>query len=203
MAAILFSKGEISRVSGVILIISLFAYFAATLYFVRKEGLSENSGTAKKVSDKNGLLLIVDILFIVGGVLVLILGSNLVVDAATNVAETLGVSHAVIGLTIVGMGTSIPEFATSIVAALRKQPDMAIGNVVGSNIFNILGVLGFSSLLTPLSAPGVSLIDWIVMVLFATLLLPLAWTGRTLDRREGAFFLISYCLYMWWLWSAK
>ena len=140
---------------------------------------------------------------IIAGIIGLFAGAESLVRGSSSLALRMGISPLVVGLTVVAFATSSPELVVSIKAALEGNPGIVIGNVVGSNIFNILGVLGFSSLLTPLSAPGVSLIDWIVMVLFAILLLPLAWTGRTLDRREGAFFLLSYCLYMWWLWSAN
>ncbi len=203
LAALLFRSGELGRGSGIILVTSLLIYFAATFYFIGKTAPPKRAAAKKKAPKKEGFLLLTDLLFILGGVLLLILGGRLVVATATNIALAMGVSHAVIGLTIVGMGTSFPELVTSIVAASRKQPDMAIGNVVGSNIFNMLGVLGLSSLLTPLSAPGVSFIDWNVMVVFAMLLLPLAWTDKTLDRKEGMFFLMGYGLYIWWLWFSS
>lgn len=126
-------------------------------------------------------------------------GSQLVINSATKIAHFFHLSEAVIAITIVGMGTSIPELAASIVAALKKQPEMAIGNVVGSNIFNILGVLGISSLITPQAAPGVDMVDWSVMATFALFLLPLAYTGKKLDRIEGAFLLTGYLGYIWWL----
>lgn len=143
-----------------------------------------------------------DIGFIIGGIALMVLGSNLLVESVSLLARQFGVSEAVIGLTVVAAGTSMPEFATSIVAALRRQPDVAVGNVVGSNIFNILGILGISSLITPLSAPGISMVDLSVMVLSAVLLLPLAWTGKILKRWEGGLLLLGYGLYLWWLWPS-
>ncbi len=203
LAAFLFYRGDLGRGSGIILVTSLLIYFASTFYFIGKAGPPKRAAEEKNAPKKAGFPLFADILFIIGGVLILVLGGRLVVATATNIALAMGVSHAVIGLTIVGMGTSFPELVTSIVAAIRKQPDMAIGNVVGSNIFNMLGVLGLSSLITPLSAPGVGRIDWSVMVLFAMLLLPLALTDRAIDRKEGLFFLLSYGLYIWWLWFSS
>ena len=200
LAAILFHRGDIGSGSGIVLVTSLLIYFAATFYLSNKAGIQKKGAAEQQVTEKRGHRLLADILFIIGGVLLLVLGGRLVVATATNIALAMGVSQAVIGLTIVGMGTSFPELVTSIIAASRKQPDLAIGNVVGSNIFNMLGVLGLSSLVTPLSAPGVSFIDWNVMVVFALLLLPLAWTDKTLDRKEGMFFLLGYSLYIWWLW---
>ena len=157
---------------------------------------SEEEQAIPKLSGKFSILLVV------AGVTLLVLGAQLVVDNAKLTVQTLGIPEAVIGLTIVGMGTSLPELVTSIIAALKRQPDMAIGNVVGSNTFNILGVLGVSALATPLSAPGLTLVDWGAMIVFAMLLLPLAWTGKRLNRLEGAFFLTGYLVYFCWLWKA-
>jgi cation:H+ antiporter len=127
-------------------------------------------------------------------------GSRLLVDNSIILAKAFGVSEAVIGLTIVAAGTSMPELATSIVAALRKQPDIAIGNVVGSNGFNILGILGVSSLISPIQAPGISMIDYTMMIVFSALLIPLIYTGRLLHRLEGMLLLILYCGYLYLLW---
>jgi cation:H+ antiporter len=108
-------------------------------------------------------------------------------------------SEAVIGLTIVAIGTSMPELATSVVAAVKKQPDIAIGNVIGSNIFNILGILGIASVIKPISAPDISIVDTLVMIGFSILLLPLIKTGFTLKRWEGGLFLALYIAYIVYL----
>jgi cation:H+ antiporter len=115
-------------------------------------------------------------------------------------ARAWGVSEAVIGLTIVAAGTSMPELATSVVAAFRKQPDIAIGNIVGSNIFNILAILGLASLVTPLHAPGISMLDYSVMIVFTILLIPMLYTGRILHRIEGVTLLTLYGVYLYLLW---
>jgi cation:H+ antiporter len=201
-AFLLFQTGSSSKLSGVVLLTALLLYFRATLYFSKKEMLktgmsqSEEDQTIPKLSGKFSILLVV------AGIALLVPGAQLVIGNATLLAQTLGIPQAVIGLTIVGIGTSLPELVTSVIAAFKRQPDLAIGNVVGSNIFNILGVLGGSALVTPLSAPGLTLVDWGVMIIFAVLLLPLAWTGKRLDRLEGAFFLSGYLVYFFWLWKA-
>lgn len=141
-----------------------------------------------------------DIALIVAGLGILVLGSRLLVVHAVALAGALGVSEAVIGLTIVAAGTSMPELATSMVAAVRKQPDIAIGNVVGSNIFNILAILGISSAISPLYAPAVSAVDYITMIGFTVLLFPLLYTGRVLSRIEGAALLALYGVYLYILW---
>lgn len=143
-----------------------------------------------------------DLGFVALGLGVLILGSHLLVDNAVALAEALGVSEAVIGLTIIAAGISTPELATSLVAALRRQPDVAIGNVIGSNIFNLLGILGVASLVAPLQAPGISLLDVGAMIAFSALLIPFLYTGRLLQRTEGAVLLALYGIYLFFLWPA-
>ena len=119
---------------------------------------------------------------------------------AAQLATRCGVGEAVIGLTIVAAGTSMPELATSMAAALRKQPDIAMGTIVGSNIFNILGILGLSSLSAPLHSPGISLSDHGFMIAFSLLLIPLLYTGRVLHRLEGLVLVGLYSVYLYSLW---
>ena len=109
------------------------------------------------------------------------------------------VSDAIIGLTIVAVGTSLPELITSIVAAYKKESDIAIGNVVGSNIFNILGILGITALIIPISSVGISYIDLVVMVFTAIILFPLSRSGFSISRLEGAFLLAGYAGYIFYL----
>jgi len=136
----------------------------------------------------------------VAGLAVLVAGSHLLVTNSIGLATLLGVSNAVIGLTIVAAGTSMPEFATSIVAALREQPDIAIVNVVGSNIFNILAILGVSGLLAPLDGPGIQRFDLDVMLGTAALLFPLMKSGFVLRRWEGVVLVAIYVGYVALLW---
>ena len=144
-----------------------------------------------------------DLLFIGGGLGLLVLGSHLLVTSATGISRALNVSEAVIGLTVVAAGTSMPELATSVAAAVRRHPDIAVGNVVGSNIFNILGILGAAATVHPISAPGIGLRDAWVMLAFAIAVLPLFWTGRRLLRWEGVLLLAGYGVYLWVLWPSK
>lgn len=139
--------------------------------------------------------------FIAAGLAMLVLGSRLFVTGAVDIARVLKVSEAVIGLTIVAAGTSLPELASSLVAAWRKQPDIAIGNVIGSNIYNILAILGCSGIVaSPIQGQGVSLTDTLVMVGISVVLLVIAWTGFTLRRWEGGLLLAIYIGYLWHLW---
>ncbi len=144
----------------------------------------------------------VQILLIIGGLALLVLGARWLVDASISFAQYLGVSELVIGLTIVAAGTSLPEVATSIVAALRGQRDIAVGNVVGSNVFNILGVLGISAVAAPAGlavAPALSAFDLPVMIAVAIACLPIFFTGHLIARWEGVLFLglyVSYTAYL-------
>jgi cation:H+ antiporter len=138
---------------------------------------------------------------IVAGLAMLVLGSRLFVTGAVDLARLFDISDAVIGLTIVAAGTSLPELASSLMAAWRKQPDIAIGNVVGSNIYNILAILGVSGMIaSPVNGQGVSLTDTVVMIGFSVVLLVIAWTGFKLRRWEGALLLALYGGYLWHLW---
>lgn len=139
------------------------------------------------------------LLLIAAGLGALVLGATWLVDAAVSFAKYLGVSELVIGLTIVAAGTSLPEVATSIIAALRGQRDIAVGNVVGSNVFNILGVLGLSSMVSPAGievAPSVLAFDLPVMLAVALACLPIFFTGGLIARWEGALFFGLYGAYM-------
>lgn len=135
------------------------------------------------------------------GLGVLVAGSRSFVLGAVDIARSYGISEAIIGLTIVAAGTSLPELASSLVAAFRKQADIAIGNIVGSNIFNILGILGVSGLAAgPLQGPGISNLDLWVMLGISTVLLPLLFTGRRIARWEGLILLASYGGYLFKIW---
>jgi cation:H+ antiporter len=135
------------------------------------------------------------------GLLLVILGGRLLVDAAVELARGLGVNEAVIGLTIVAVGTSLPELVTSLVAAYRRHADVALGNVLGSNIYNILGIGGITALIAPTAVPPeIARFDVWVMVLVSALLLALGRSGWRVGRREGAALLAGYAVYVWWLW---
>lgn len=141
-----------------------------------------------------------ELMLVALGLGLLIAGASLLVTHAIALARLLGVGEAVIGLTIVAAGTSLPELATSLVAAWRRQADIAVGNVVGSNVFNLLGILGASSTVTPLTSAGVGAGDLLAMFLLSLLLLPLLYTGRLLHRIEGLLLLAAYGGYLAWLW---
>ncbi len=159
----------------------------------------KNNEVAEIDFDESTNNILKDVVFIIGGLVILSFGGKFLVDGAINIAKLMGVSEAVIGLTIVAVGTSLPEMATSILAAAKKMSDIAVGNVVGSNIFNIFCVLGISSEISPLSLGNITLADIVVMLLFTLLVLPLAKSDFILNRKEGGFFLIGYFCYLGWL----
>lgn len=199
----LLADATLGRVEGGFLVIGILAYTVMNFALARRQNaVAAGQVEGDSVPGLSGHWAI-DILYIAGGLLVLIIGSRLLVDHATELAQDFGVSEAVIGLTIVAAGTSMPELATSLVAALRRQPDIAIGNVVGSNVFNVLGILGVASLVSPLNAPGVSVLDYVVMVLFSALLIPLLYSGRVLHRAEGLALLLAYGVYFFVLWPSE
>ena len=140
-----------------------------------------------------------DVVLVIAGFALLVWGSGLLVDNAVIIAQALGWSEAVIGLTIVAAGTSMPELATSIVAAYKRKTDIAIGNIVGSNLFNILTIAGSCSLIHPIEAKNVNYIDLLVMLGISVLLLPLVKSGQKISRTEGFVLILFYVIYMFWL----
>jgi cation:H+ antiporter len=138
---------------------------------------------------------------IIGGLVLLVGGSQLLVHGATDLARLFGVSESLIGFTVVAAGTSLPELASSIVAARRGQADMALGNIIGSNLFNLLGILGTTAMVAPIPGDAVGLIEWIFFVGAAVLMLPLMRSHFTVHRWEGALLCCGFILYLVLLWQ--
>ncbi|MBN2297872.1 MAG: calcium/sodium antiporter [Deltaproteobacteria bacterium] len=133
------------------------------------------------------------------GLALLIYGGKMVVSSSIDIARTLHVSEAVIGLVLVAIGTSLPELVTSLIATFKGQSDLAIGNVVGSNIFNLLFIMGITAIINPVAVPKGGLPDLIMMTVSSVILLPFAISGsRRISRKEGAALLLLYCGYMFW-----
>jgi cation:H+ antiporter len=192
--------GAIGRVEGAVLFGGLIVYIAGNIWLARRTATKEvEREFAEGVPARSGSVLL-DWLFILGGLGILVIGARLLTDNSVALARSFGVSEAVIGLTIVAAGTSVPELAASIVAAMKKEPDIALGNVIGSNIFNILGILGIASLVAPLSAPNISHFDLWTMVAIAAALVPMLWTGLRVSRAEGVALFAAYCGYVYFLW---
>lgn len=189
------ANGLVSRGEGLVLLAGLVAYAVFTLRAGRREPdavqaefASAAPGAAWRATAEAGLAL--------AGLGALVAGGHLLVAGAVSLATGLGVDQAVIGLTVVAVGTSLPELATSVVAALRGQGDIAVGNVVGSNLFNVLGILGVTALVRPLAGGAVGALDLAVMLALAVALLPLLSTRLRLARAEGALLVASYVAYV-------
>lgn len=192
--------GGVSRLAGCGLVAGLVIYLFASVRSSRGSDSNEVDELTSELPSQTRHP-VLDWLAIGGGLALLVLGSHWFVEGATLIARSLGVSEAVIGLTIVAAGTSLPELATSVLAAFRRHSDIAVGNIVGSNIFNSLGILGLTAVVHPLHSEGVRWTDGAVMLGFSLLLLPLAFTGKRLSRTEGVVFLAGYALYMVHTWD--
>ena len=186
----------LTRVNGLILIV-LFAFFI--LYMIRSAQHSmnnEDSEFAAEAADMKVMSVPKSLIFIVIGIAGITLGSDWVVDGAKTIASAFGISENLIGLTIVAFGTSLPELMTSIVAARKNEVDMALGNAVGSNIFNILMVLGIASALSPIAFIQENIIDIIILVGFSFIVWLMAWTKHRLDKLEGLTMILLYAWYV-------
>ncbi|MCS6848900.1 MAG: calcium/sodium antiporter [Anaerolineae bacterium] len=201
LALIFIADGVLNRLEGAVLFAGIIAYITFLIVQSRKEKDKQvwaeyEQEFGEKPKGASGVLL--NLGFIVAGLVALIVGSRWLVDGAVAIARALRVDEVVIGLTIVAGGTSLPEVATSIVASIRGERDIAVGNVVGSNIFNILAVLGMAGLVAPQGLPvsaSVLHFDIWVMIAVALACLPIFFTGLKIARWEGALFLLYYAAY--------
>ena len=187
----------VNRWQGAIFFLGVLCYTSWSVYASRKEGVSEDDGGDEvEIKEINTWL---SIALVIGGLLILVYGARFFVQSASFIAAKLGVPEAIIGLTVVAFGTSLPELATSVVAALKKEQDIAIGNVVGSNIFNILCIMGISPVIKPITARGISMFDMIVMIAVAVMLYLMMLFGKNINRLEGALLLAVNCAYVGFL----
>jgi cation:H+ antiporter len=188
---------SVTRLEGGILALGLIAFTGFTLLQGRRE-----SGEVKNEFEEGlatGLGVTPSVLLVLFGVGALVVGGNLMLEAAVSLARVAGLSEAVIGLTIVAVGTSLPELVTSLVAAYRGQGDIAVGNVLGSNVFNVLGILGVTALVLPLAPGGITAPTLAFMVASAVAVALMATTGRKITRIEGGVLLAAYAGYVGWL----
>lgn len=198
LAAMLWD-GSIGRIEGGLLFAGIVVYTVLTVQQARAAVKSQAEGEYVDEFPTGSVSLGRSVALVVAGLGVLVVASYLFVGGAVALATAWGVSEAVIGLTVVAVGTSMPEFATSVVAAWRGHGDVAIGNVVGSNIFNILGILGIAALINPIDASGMSRVDLAMMIIMAVAMIPAARTGGKISRLEGAVLLGAYVAYTAWL----
>lgn len=192
-------NGTIARWHGVIMVLALFAFLIWCYVTGRRQGQADAEALGLEIEGiavrpRGGFMAAG---FILAGLVGLGIGARLLVDGAVGIAAAAGVSSAVVGLTVVALGTSLPELATSLVAAVRRHGDVAIGNVVGSNLFNVLGIMGVTALVRPVPVPQEFLVfDFWVMLAAAILLLPFAASGRAINRFVGGALAAAYCIYV-------
>lgn len=193
-------RGQFDWISGLILLAALFAMLGHAAYAARchqrasKDAEEEDEEVEGADPDMHWWKIF---LFLIAGLIGLPLGAEILVNASTNIARAYGVSETVIGLTLVAVGTSLPELATTVMAALRKQADVAFGNVIGSNMFNLLAIIGIAGIIRPLSVDLEELyFDFAVMLAASLLLIPFVFLKRDLGRGWGAFLSALYVGYI-------
>ena len=189
---------NINRIEGIIFLI-FFAYFLiATIKSAKNidNDVSTETATTAELEFVNESPIMKTILLSVIGIIGIILGGDMVVDSATNIATSFGMSENLVGLTIVAVGTSLPEFVTSVVAVKKGETEIAIGNVIGSNIFNILFVLGLATIISPITISMFALIDIIFMIVITVLLYLFMKKNNSLNKTQGYLFIIIYIAYM-------
>jgi len=193
---------ELDRVDGII-ILALFALFMYMMIHAalkaRKAGTEPAEDVKEDAEESEEIKTLPmwrSLLYIVGGIVAIKFGGDWVVDGAVSIAKMIGISETLIGLTIVACGTSLPEFVTSIVAARKNELDMAIGNVVGSNIFNILLILGVAATISPIAIITENLIDIVVLIVFSLFVYVLCGKDKDLSKKEGIIMLVLYAVYL-------
>jgi cation:H+ antiporter len=192
---------RLGRLEGLILLAALALYIGWCLRAGRVEP-PELEGEVAELIGKPPMRLSLAILAVAAGIALLVLGAWALVEGAVDIARHFGVPERVIGLTMVAFGTSLPELAAAVAAARKRQADLVLGNVVGSNIFNVLGILGATALVRPLPVAVASLrVDYWVALGFSVVVLPLLWPDLRLGRLEGSGLLLLYAAYLWLLFA--
>lgn len=182
----------ITRTEGIILLL----FFAVFLYYIFEVARKDRQHTEENPTDVANVSKLKNSLLTIGGLAAIVFGGYLVVENSTQIALSLGMSETLVGLTIVAVGTSLPELVTSVAAALKKQVDIALGNIIGSNIFNIFFVLGTSAAIHPLTVDSKIFSDVWLMIFVSILLLILARTKHTVSRMEGSVLSLIYITYV-------
>ena len=185
---------SISRFDGILLLAGFVAFMVYTFRMAKKNG-----GSSESEEEHEAMPAWKGILLVVLGLAGLVFGSNLFVSSASDLAASLGVSDGVIGLTVVAGGTSLPELATSVVAARKGRSAIAIGNVIGSNVFNVLLILGITAVICPMQIGGITMVDVGTMLISVVLVWAFSYTKYTVERWEGALLTFLFLGYMGWL----
>lgn len=191
---------SLGRVDGIIFLVIFIVYL---LWMIRSAKQARNAGDRLEEAEEEFIEEEIKILpmwkcllFIVGGMIAIKFGGDFVVDGASAIAAGFGLSQTLIGLTIVALGTSLPELVTSIVAARKDEVDMALGNVIGSNIFNILLILGVAAAISPITFLTENIIDIVILIVMSLVVWIFAWTSKKINRKEGIMMLLMYAAYM-------
>ncbi len=195
---IILIDGEVGFVDGIIFIAGILVYIIVSIVFAKKEK-NVNAEIIYENEFQSNFKTPLLILLIIAGAVILVFGANIFLKSAIALSKLFGMSDALIGLTVVAIGTSLPELITSVVAAFKNKADIAIGNAVGSSIFNILFILGVTAVIMPISSRGIGYIDLGVLMLTAVILLPMSFRGYRINRVEGLILLLGYILYIYQL----
>lgn len=185
----IFTGSQISRIEGIILLLLIILYISFLIYKSRKESTNMPVGTTHLTPARIGI-------YIIAGIIGIIIGGNLVVDSAKEIALSLGMSETLVGLTIVSIGTSLPELITSVTAAYNKKTDIAIGNAIGSNIFNVLFILGLTDTICPITTTGVMFYDTLLMIVFVIITYILAYDKKDFNKKDGLILVGLFIVYM-------
>ena len=185
---------SVGRLDGAIFLV----LFAGFIIFLVREALKAAKAGKEVHSEADEIKMVsmpLAVVYIIGGAIAIAVGGDLTVDTASRIAETLGMSQTLIGLTIVSIGTSLPELVTSVVAARKNEIGMALGNAIGSNVFNILMVVGIASAISPIEMITNNIVDTIVLIVFSLIVWVMAWTKSKLDKKEGFLMVLMYVIY--------
>lgn len=189
MLLFVYTGNEISRIEGIIFLILIILYIGYLIYDSKKKSTDMPVGTTHLTTQRI-------IIYIIVGIIGIILGGDLVVESAKDIALTLGMSETLVGLTVVSIGTSLPELITSVTAAYNKKTDIAIGNVIGSNLFNILFILGLTNTISPIATTHIMITDTLIMVVLCVITFILAIDKEDFNRKDGIILLALFVIYM-------
>jgi cation:H+ antiporter len=193
--------GELTRIEGTLLLVAILAYTVLNVWHARvtRDQRSADEHSVPLITENLGFNVVLATL----GLLLLVAGSRAFVDASASIAEFFGVPDGVVGLSAAALGSSLPELSASIIAARHGQPEMAAGNLIGSNIFNLLLILGATSVVRPLAMQSVTTVDLVAMILITALALVLMLTRVSVSRPEGIVLVSVYSIYMAWLFAVS
>ena len=186
-------KNMLSRTNGIVFLVMFVSYM--TILIIQTLKARQNAHITDDDDEYKLMPVWKSVIFIIIGIIGIKVGGDLVVNSASGIAERFGLSHTLIGLTIVALGTSLPELVTSIVAARKGENDLALGNVVGSNIFNVLFVLGISASITPIETSMLSVYDLVILIIFNIYIYIMTKTRSSIGRKTGLSMLVMYALY--------